>query len=130
VAGGIAYLGDAESPITENGMIHSMSSIIDVIVASAGEAEYGTAFIYAQHGVWFRQIATAMGHPQPATPILCDNNLQLAWSQTQLNKKDQKVSICAFTGFAIEFVKDNSQSLTSPAPSTSPIFSQKAYQGQ
>jgi hypothetical protein len=90
VAGGIAYLGDADNPTTENGMIHSMSSIIDVIVASAGEAEYGTAFIYAQHGVWFRQIATAMGHPQPATPILCDNKFAIGLATDTIKQKRSK----------------------------------------
>jgi hypothetical protein len=73
VAGGIAYFGDAANPTIENGMIHAISSIIDVVVASAGEAEYGSAFICAQRGVWLRTIAIALGHAQPATPILCDN---------------------------------------------------------
>jgi hypothetical protein len=90
VAGGIAYLGDAENPTTENGMIHSMSSIIDVIVASAGEAEYGTAFIYAQQGVWFRQIATSMGHNQPATPILCDNKFAIGLATDTIKQKRSK----------------------------------------
>jgi hypothetical protein len=84
------YLGDAENPTIENGMIHSMSSIIDVIVASAGEAEYGTAFIYAQHGVWFRQIATAMGHRQPATPILCDNKFAISLATDTIKQKRSK----------------------------------------
>jgi hypothetical protein len=78
VAGGIAYFGDADDPTTENGMIHAISSIIDVVVASASEAEYGSAFIFAQQGVWLRTIATALGHAQPATPIPCDNAIGLA----------------------------------------------------
>jgi hypothetical protein len=63
VAGVIIYFGDANDPTVENGMIHAISAIIDVVVALAGEAEYGAAFIAAQQGVWIRTIATAMGHP-------------------------------------------------------------------
>jgi hypothetical protein len=58
-------------------MIYAISAIIDVVVASAGEAEYGAAFIAAQQGVWIRTIATAMGHPQPPTSLLCDNELAI-----------------------------------------------------
>jgi hypothetical protein len=59
VAGDISYFGDADNPTVENGIIHAISSIIDVVVASVGEAEYGAAFIYAQHGEGLRTIAIA-----------------------------------------------------------------------
>jgi hypothetical protein len=77
VAGVISYFGDADNPTVENGMIHAISSIIDVVVASAGEAAYGAAFIAAQQGVWIRNIAIAMGHPQPSTLLLCDNEFAI-----------------------------------------------------
>jgi hypothetical protein len=48
--------------------------IVDVIVASAGEADYGAGFIAAQHAINARIIAEELGHPQPATLILCDNS--------------------------------------------------------
>jgi hypothetical protein len=41
--------GDAANPTVENGMIHAISSIIDVIVSSAGE--YGAASIVVQQGI-------------------------------------------------------------------------------
>jgi hypothetical protein len=77
VAGGVAYLGDTDNPTKENGMIFAISSIIDVVVSSAGKAEYGAAFIFAQHGVGLRNTAIALGHPQPPTPILCDNQFAI-----------------------------------------------------
>jgi hypothetical protein len=58
-------------------MIHAITSFIDVVVASAVQAEYGTAFIAAQQGVWIRNIAIALGHTQPATTLLCDNKSDL-----------------------------------------------------
>ena len=90
VAGVIIYFGDADNPTIENGMIHAISAIIDVVVASAGEAEYGAAFIAAQQGVWIRTTATAMGHPQPPTPLLCDNEFAIGLGNDIIKQKRSK----------------------------------------
>ena len=81
VAGFIMYFGDASNalqpdgtPTKENGAILCGSVLMDVIVTSAGEAEYGSGFISAQHGVNARITTEELGHPQPATPLLCDNS--------------------------------------------------------
>jgi hypothetical protein len=87
---------------------------MDVIVASAGEAEYGAGFTAAQHAVNARTIAEELGHPPPATPILCDisfaRNLAMdsckQW--THANNVVQKQSTCAITGFEIAFDKTSS----------------------
>ena len=50
VVGGIFYLGNAERPTEINGAVNAISNIIDVVVASAAEAEYAGAFINAQKG--------------------------------------------------------------------------------
>jgi hypothetical protein len=90
VAGGVAYFGDANDPTTENGMIYAISSIIDVVVASAGEAEYGAAFLFAQQGVGLRNIAIALGHKQPPTPILCDNQFAIGLATDTIKQKKSK----------------------------------------
>jgi hypothetical protein len=90
VAGGVAYFGDAANPTKENGMIHAISSIIDVVVSSAGEAEYGAAFLFAQQGVSLRTIATALGHIQPPTPILCDNEFAIGLATDSIKQKKSK----------------------------------------
>jgi hypothetical protein len=90
VAGGVFYFGDASKPEVENGMVHAVSSIIDVVVASAGESEYGAGFIMAQHGVWLRNIAIALGHPQPATPLLSDNNFCIGLCNDTIKQKRSK----------------------------------------
>jgi hypothetical protein len=79
VAGGIAYFGDFDDPTTENSMVHAISSIIDVVVASAGEVEYGSAFIFAQRGVC-----------QPATPILSDNAFAIGLANNNIKQKRSK----------------------------------------
>ena len=74
VAGGLAYLVDADSPHNKiNGSITSFSNIIDVVVASAAEVEYAASFSASQLAAGLRTILTALGHSQPPTTLLCDN---------------------------------------------------------
>ena len=89
VAGFLMYFGDAKNalqpdgkPTLKNGAIMSGSVVMNVIVASAGEAEYGAGFTAAQHAVNARIIAEELGHPQPATPILCDTQPRHGLMQT------------------------------------------------
>jgi hypothetical protein len=64
-----------DDPRTEpiNGAIHVISSILPSVVASAAEAEYGALFLNGQAGSDIRNKLIAMGHPQPITPIITDN---------------------------------------------------------
>jgi hypothetical protein len=73
VAGGIFYMGNRDQPTGINGAINAISSIIPAVVASVAEAEYAALFINGQEGASLRDTLTALGYPQPATMILCDN---------------------------------------------------------
>jgi hypothetical protein len=84
-AGGYFYLSshptDPSQPPTPtsvpppmNGAIHVLSSILDVVLASATEAELGACYFNAREGVAFRIILDEMGHPQPPTPLQVDNS--------------------------------------------------------
>ena len=74
VAGGFGHFGmnDPESTFV-NGPIYNISKVLDVIVASAGECEYGSLFKNLQNGSWTRLICKSMGHPQTTTEVRCDN---------------------------------------------------------
>ena len=72
-AGGYGYYGWKEDPQRINGGVFLMSSVLDVVTSSAGEGEYGAAYMVSRHAVWIRAIARALGHPQPPTVIWCDN---------------------------------------------------------
>jgi len=81
VAGLLIYFGYTTNslqpdgtPTPENDAIIYCSVVMDVIISSAGEGEYDVGFIAAPHAVNARTIAKELGHPQPATPILCDNS--------------------------------------------------------
>ena len=73
VAGGIFYVGNHDEPTKINGAIHATSSIIPAVVASVAEAEYAELFHNGQEGASLRHILNALGYPQHATVILCDN---------------------------------------------------------
>ena len=61
-------------PIMTNGNIFNVCAILKFVVRLAAEAELGALFINAKAGKFVRLILQELGHPQPATPIHCDNN--------------------------------------------------------
>jgi hypothetical protein len=75
VAGSLFYCGNyAADPLFVNGALLAVSSIIPTVCTSVAEAEYASAFIAAQRGIWLRQVLTALGYPQlQATSLVCDN---------------------------------------------------------
>ena len=60
-------------PITLNGAFHVNTQIMKFIVASAAEAELGALFRNCQDGIMFWTTLHNLGHPQPRTPVHCDN---------------------------------------------------------
>jgi hypothetical protein len=60
-------------PIRLNGAFHVSTTILRFVVASAAEAELGALYHNCQTGIIFRLTLADMGHPQPKTPVHCDN---------------------------------------------------------
>ncbi len=60
-------------PVKLNGAFYTSSSIMRFVVASAAEAELGALFHNCQTGMILRQTLKDLGHPQPKTPVHCDN---------------------------------------------------------
>jgi hypothetical protein len=56
-----------------NGMVYAKSTILDVIVSSAAECEYGALYLLGRDMVWLREIARALRYPQKATKLKTDN---------------------------------------------------------
>eukprot|EP00956_Cyclotella_meneghiniana_P021059 scaffold37874_cov42-Cyclotella_meneghiniana.AAC.3 len=61
------------SPIKLNGAILVFCGILKFVVASAAEAELGALFLNCKEGKIQRLILEELGHPQPPTPVHCDN---------------------------------------------------------
>jgi hypothetical protein len=60
-------------PICLNGAFHVSSLILQFAIASAAEAELGALYHNCQMGIIFRLTLKEMRHPQPKTPVHCDN---------------------------------------------------------
>ncbi len=59
--------------IRSNGAFFTLCAILRFVVASAAEAKLGTLFLSCKEGMIFRLTLEELGHPQPKTPIHCDN---------------------------------------------------------
>lgn len=70
----LGWLPFNNQPIRLNGAIHVISTILKFVAASAAEAELGALFVNAKEGRVIRLILQELGHPQPPTPIHCDNS--------------------------------------------------------
>jgi hypothetical protein len=60
-------------PPPHNGAVHTLSSIVRNVMASATEAELAALFHNARHGIPLHTTLIEMGHPQAQTPIQTDN---------------------------------------------------------
>ena len=106
-AGGHFFLGKKvknNNPIFLNGAVHTVCTILKHVAASAAEAELGALFLNTQELIRLCLALKNMGHPQPPTPIHCDNkcavgivndsikqqrlrsmNMQYFWTRDQQN---------------------------------------------
>jgi hypothetical protein len=89
-AGGLGYFGWTDDPQRLNGAVFTMSTILDVVTSSAGEGEYGAAYMVARQTVWMRAITRALGHPQGPTTIYCDNTCAVGLSNDTLKTAKTK----------------------------------------
>jgi hypothetical protein len=81
-AGGIFYLGDppftgtaTSEPRMVWGPIATLCAIIGTVCQASSESEYAAAYMNAQLGESIRQTLLDLGYPQPATPIVYDNEV-------------------------------------------------------
>ena len=75
-AGGYFFLESMPKngePIFLNGNIAVTCAIIEIVAASAAEAELGALFINAKEAKIIQIIVSELGHPQPPTPIHVNN---------------------------------------------------------
>ena len=85
--------------ITPNGPILTECCSLKHVVASAAEAETSALFHNAQNAIPLQHLLTAMGHPQPPTPIKTDNQVANAFVHTKAcNLRSRKYGTCAYSG--------------------------------
>jgi hypothetical protein len=61
------------NPIQLNGAFFTLCALLQFVVASAAEAELGALFLNCKEGMIFCLTLEELGHPQPKTPIHCNN---------------------------------------------------------
>eukprot|EP00804_Cyclotella_cryptica_P024309 CCRYP_020871-RA/>CCRYP_020871-RA protein AED:0.34 eAED:0.32 QI:0/0/0/1/1/1/2/0/475 len=76
-AAGIFFLGSIpinKEPIKLNGAIAVLCTILKFVASSAAEAELGALFLNAKEANIMQLTLQELGHPQPPTPVHCDNS--------------------------------------------------------
>jgi hypothetical protein len=74
-------------PIILNGAIYTLCTVLKHIAASAAEAELGYLFLNTQEVKIIRLILDEMGHPQPPTPVHCDNSTAVGISNNTVKRQ-------------------------------------------
>ena len=69
-----------------NGNIFVMCGLLKFVVCSAAEAELAALFLNAKTGKIIRLILEELGHPQPPTPIHCDNQTAIGIANDTVKK--------------------------------------------
>jgi hypothetical protein len=88
--GGILYLGTKDDTNFVNAAVEQFSTILDVVVASAAEAEYAAIFTVAHEAEPLRHTLTELGFPQPPTLITCDNQCAVGLALNTVKEKRTK----------------------------------------
>jgi hypothetical protein len=70
----MGWCADPTKPIKLNGAFFTLCAILCFLVASAAEAELGVHFLNCKQATIFRLTLEEMAHPQPPTPIHCNNS--------------------------------------------------------
>jgi hypothetical protein len=88
--GGMSYLGSHANPDLINGAIHCRSSILNCVVASAAEAEYGGLFTNGQDGEGQRNTLHDLGYPQESTLLVTDNSCASSVANSSCTQRKSK----------------------------------------
>ena len=123
---GVHFLGsipEDHKPIIINGFVHVVSNILKCVVASAAEAELGGLFHNCKEATVLRLTLEELGHPQPPTPVHCDNTTATGIANDTV-KKHRSRSIWKRTISGSQIKSDGNISMydTIPARRTLPTI--------
>ena len=69
----LGWLPEHGRPIKLDGNIFTLCMVLKFVASSATEEELGALFLNVKEGRVMRLTLAEMGHPQPSTPIHCNN---------------------------------------------------------
>jgi hypothetical protein len=73
------------------GCFYTLCAILRFIVASAAEAELGALFLNSKEGMIIRLTLEESGHPQPKTPIHCNNVTAVGIAKNTVNQQRSRL---------------------------------------
>ena len=74
-------------PIKLNGAFFTLCTILRFVVALASEAELGALFLNCKEGIIFRLTLDELGHPQPQTPVHCNNSTTVSIANNTIKRQ-------------------------------------------
>jgi hypothetical protein len=83
----MGWRADPTKPIKLNGAFFTLCAILCFVVASAAKAKLGALFLNCKQATIFRLMLEEMGHPQPPTPIHCDNSTAVGIPNTTVERQ-------------------------------------------
>jgi hypothetical protein len=83
----MGWRADPTKPTKLNGAFFTLCAILSFVVASAAEAELGALFLNCKQASIFRLTLEEMGHPQPPTPIHCDNSTAVGIANNTIKRQ-------------------------------------------
>jgi hypothetical protein len=89
-------------PHTINGEFHVSTTIMQFVVASAAEADLGALYHNCQTGIFFRLTLAEMGHPQPQTPVHCNNATVVGIANNTIKRQRSQSMDMRFSGWEIK----------------------------
>ncbi len=93
VAGGLSYLGLTNDDDWVNHPISCHSTRIPVVCSFVAEAEeYAGLYAAARIATEERKILANMSHPQPATPLFCDNEVAIGIAADTVSQRMSKAT--------------------------------------
>ena len=112
---GIFFIGwrlDPTKPITVNGAFFTLRALLRFVVTSAAEAKLRALFLNCKQATIFRLTLKVMGHPQPLTPIHCNNSTAIGIMNNTIKHQQSRLMEIRFSGLQMLWNKRNLTSNT------------------
>ena len=101
VAGGLSYLGLTDDDDWVNHPTSRHYTRISVVCSFVAEAEYAGLYAAARIATEERKILANMDHPQPATPLFCDNEVAIGIAADTVSQRMSKA-----TDMCLHWIRD------------------------
>ena len=116
-------------PIRLNGAFHTLCSILRFVVSSAAEAELGALFLNCQEGLIFRLTLEDLGHPQPKTPVHCDNATAIGIANNTIKRQRSRAMEMRYFWVADKVAQDRYKLVWHPGQENLADYQSKHHPG-